>query len=230
MSPFSSYLQEIVYGGTDGIVTTFAVVAGFNGAIGGITNINLPILIVVLFGCANLFADGVSMALGNFLSVRANKDVYKVEKAKELHEIVNSPDMEKAETKHILISKGFSEKQALTLTAIYSKNKNYWLEFMMKDELKLPNPEDENPYLTGLATFLAFVSFGSIPLGAYLFPNLLGNRFLLSILSTFGALLILGLLRFKVTKEHPLRSIGEVVLLGSTSSLVAYFIGTLFRS
>src|SRR3990172_8446076 len=83
-TPFSIYLKEIVYGGTDGIITTFAVVAGFSGA--QIDGGYLPLVSVILFGLANLAADGVSMSLGNFLSIRSDKDLYRSEKEKEHYE------------------------------------------------------------------------------------------------------------------------------------------------
>ncbi len=82
----SEYLREIVYGGNDGIVTTFAVVAGFTGASAGEHIIDISVLAVLLFGMANLFADGVSMGLGNFLAIRSQKDIYKTQKDKELKE------------------------------------------------------------------------------------------------------------------------------------------------
>ena len=88
ISPFSTYLKEIVYGGNDGIVTTFAIVAGFAGAQTE-TPMAVPLTAVVLFGLANLFADAASMGLGNFLALRAEKDVYRREKERELHEIVD---------------------------------------------------------------------------------------------------------------------------------------------
>jgi vacuolar iron transporter family protein len=61
------FIQDIVYGGIDGIVTTFAVVSGATGAI-------LARHVVIILGLANLFADGVSMGIGNFLSQRAEQD------------------------------------------------------------------------------------------------------------------------------------------------------------
>lgn len=76
-SYFRKYLREIVYGGNDGIVTTFAVVAGFAGAQRDPTSSAIPIFSVLLFGLANLFADGLSMGLGSFLSLRAQQDVQK---------------------------------------------------------------------------------------------------------------------------------------------------------
>jgi VIT1/CCC1 family predicted Fe2+/Mn2+ transporter len=66
-----TYLKEIVYGGNDGIVTTFAIVAGFSGAQHDPATA-LPAFTVLLFGFSNLFSDGVSMALGNFLSNRSD--------------------------------------------------------------------------------------------------------------------------------------------------------------
>src|SRR3989338_7332916 len=93
ISTFSTYLKEIVYGGNDGIVTTFAVVAGFTGANTSLGS--LGYMTVLLFGLANLFADGTSMGLGNFLSTRSEHDRFHEEKNKELKEIHENPQMEK---------------------------------------------------------------------------------------------------------------------------------------
>lgn len=228
LSPFSSYLREIVYGGSDGIVTTFAVVAGFAGAGGGL-NTHLPVLTVLLFGLANLFADATSMALGNFLSVRADQDVYRQNKRKERREIRQNPRMEWLETVHILKEKGYSDEDAKAIANLYRKNEGYWLDFMMSQELEMTNAEKENPLITSLVTALSFITFGLVPLIPYIFFRELPQLFSLSILFTFGALFLLGMLRLKVTKVHPLRSIGEIVLLGGVSAVIAYLVGSLFR-
>lgn len=228
LSPFSAYLKEIVYGGNDGIVTTFAVVAGFTGAQG--QNIgSLPIIVVLLFGFANLFADGVSMALGNFLSSRSEQDVYRDAKRREDREIHINPRSEKEESMEILIRKGFSEKQAHQLVDIYSTNKKYWLEFMMNQELELPSPEKDNPTRMAIATFVSFIIFGMIPLLPYIFFRDNNNVFLHSVAATLTSLLILGFLRWKVTGHKWVRTIGETLLLGGTAATVAYIVGTLFR-
>ena len=60
------YLRDVVYGGIDGVITTFAVVAGVRGG-------ELAAGVAVVIGAANLFADGLSMAVGNFLSIRSNE-------------------------------------------------------------------------------------------------------------------------------------------------------------
>ncbi len=225
-SAVSEYLKEIVYGGTDGIVTTFAVVAGFTGAQ---STTVLPVYMVLLFGFANLFADGLSMGIGNFLSLRSEQDLYRKERDKEKNEIINNPEDEKAETIAILKSRGFNDRQAEQLTEIYSKNEHYWTEFMMKYELEMQNPFEENPWLTGLATLTSFITFGLIPLVPYLLLPPAAERFTLSIVFTLLALITLGIVRWRLTSETVLRSVGQIVFMGSIAAAVAYFIGTFFR-
>ncbi|SVD33554.1 uncharacterized protein METZ01_LOCUS386408, partial [marine metagenome] len=98
ISAFATYIKEIVYGGTDGIITTFAVVSGFSGANLGNQALNFSILTVLIFGLANLIADGASMGLGNFLSLRSEKKVYDDFYDKELHETKVSLEYEIEET------------------------------------------------------------------------------------------------------------------------------------
>ena len=227
-SPFSEYLKEIVYGGNDGIVTTFAVVAGFAGAQGSNT-VEIGVLAVLLFGLANLFADGASMGLGNFLATRSDQDLYRQEKLKEEREIEENPVMEMAETQRLLLDRGFSEADAKQLVKIYATNKDYWADFMMKYELGMEDVSADNPILTGLATFVSFIIFGFIPLFPYvLFPES-SNTFTLATAFTAGALVLLGVLRWRVTKEKMWRSIGEIILVGGVSASIAYFVGTFFR-
>lgn len=227
-SPFSEYLKEIVYGGNDGIVTTFAVVAGFAGAQGSNT-VEIGVLAVLLFGLANLFADGASMGLGNFLAIRSEQDRYTKERKKEEHEIVHSTEMEKAETRQLLEDRGFSTEDADHLVAIYAKNPSYWADFMMRYELEMEDLTEENPALTATATFLSFIIFGFIPLIPYVFLSTVGDTFVLAAVFTGIALTLLGVLRWFITRESLVRSVGEIVLIGGVSAAIAYLVGTFFR-
>ena len=172
MLPIAKYLREIVYGGNDGIVTTFAVVAGFSGArMGDATLTPIAIGTVLLFGFANLLADGLSMSLGNFLSIRAQED---------LHPHANT------DIRHTIV--------------------------------------------TSIATFVSFVTFGIIPLFPFLFyTSATAPLLLTSSLSTIGALILLGLLRWKATNRHPVRSVLEVATVGSIAASAAFIVGTFFR-
>lgn len=225
----SDFLREIVYGGNDGIVTTFAVVAGFNGASLGNDVLEYSIATVMLFGLSSLFADASSMGLGNFLSIRAERDVYRNIKAQEQKELRENPEEKRLMIKQTLISEeGFSEQDAETISQSHIKNEAYALDFIMEHVEGLANPEDVNPYATGFATFLAFNVFGFITLIPYIFTDDVELAFALSGLFTFFALTLLGLLRWYVTRVNVFRSVGEIVVLGGVSAVVAFTVGTFF--
>ncbi len=220
------YLENIVYGGMDGIITTFAVVAGFTGA-AGVIDSSLSYSIVLLFGLANLLADGFSMGLGNFLSLRAERDVYLKNKKIEEREINENPEGEALETKQILMGKGYNEEDAEAMVELYKKNKKFWVSFMMDYELEMANSENNKPFLNGLITFIAFSVFGIIPISPYFFKP--DNAFFIAVLSTSFALILLGLLRWKITKIDFLRSVLETFIVGGVAAIVAYFVGTFFE-
>ena len=160
------YLKQIVYGGNDGIVTTFAVVAGFAGfgaegtaVVGGIA--------VLLFGLANLFADATAMGLGEFLSSRSEQDVYRATRAKELHEVKEKPDFERAEAEEILAGHGVGPEDARTMAEVMSRNPEFMADFMMQYEIGMADPTGDAPAARGIMTFLSFVTFGALPLAPY---------------------------------------------------------------
>ncbi len=228
MNRLSAYLREIVYGGNDGIITTFAVVAGFTGAeMGGNELLQLSFLTVILFGTANLFADAVSMGLGNFLSIRSEKDVYRIEKEAQLTRLREAPETKLKETTEILLKKGFTPADAKSLAESYSKNESYWLEWMMNNGLELPNPEGTNPIFTGMATFLSFLVFGAIPLLPFIFSDEGDSYtvFIISSLFTTLALFALGIFKWRLIGGNAIRVIGEIVLVGGIAAVIAYFVG-----
>jgi VIT1/CCC1 family predicted Fe2+/Mn2+ transporter len=208
-------------------------VAGFSGAaLSNETTTQLSFMVVLLFGLANLFADGVSMGLGNFLSVRAEQSQYRIARCKEEVESKQNGDAEEAETVTILVSKGFSEVDARTLAVIYRKNPSYWLDFMMSHELEMPDSRNENAFYNGFATFASFTFFGIIPLLPFIFMGSFDPQtvFWYSAGGAFIALLLLGILKWKIIgSSHPVRTILEVVIVGSVAASVAFFVGTLFE-
>ncbi|MEL6998140.1 MAG: VIT1/CCC1 transporter family protein [Pseudomonadota bacterium] len=223
----AAFLKEIVYGGNDGIVTTFAVVAGFAGA-GAEGAAAVGTIAVLLFGLANLLADATAMGLGAFLSSRSERDVYMSNRTKELHEIEHNADFERAETIDILKERGVSDVDANAFADLYQRNPELMADFMMQYELGMSDPREDNPAMNGLATFISFIIFGSIPLIPYFLAEPSVEIFYASVGSTALALVMLGLLRWYVTRENLVRSVGETVLVGGTCAIIAYAVGMAF--
>src|SRR3990172_1647799 len=143
------YIGDMVYGGLDGIVTTFAVVSGVAGA-------NLGANIVLILGLANLFADGFSMAVGSYLSTKSEQEYYNREKERESWEVEHFPEGEKAELYELFHKQGYSEEDAHKLVEIKSKNNKLWVNAMMLEELGMLE-DTRNPVYNALATLVSFV-------------------------------------------------------------------------
>jgi vacuolar iron transporter family protein len=215
------YIHNIVYGGNDGIITTFAVVAGTVGAA-------LPSYIVVILGLANLLADGVSMAVGAYLSLKSEADQYKRLRKEELNEIDTHPAMEREEICEFFRKKGLSEKNVETVVSIITSDKNMWADTMMVEEHGLIKDTSEKPMMHGWITFVSFVAFGAIPLIPYIFPST-ASSFTVASVATAIAMLCLGILRSYVTRERLIRGALEVVGLGFITAVIAYGIGAALR-
>lgn len=220
------YLKQIVFGGNDGIVTTFAIVAGFAGAQAeGVGRIGA--LAVLVFGLANLFADAVSMGLGEFLSLRSQHDLYRARRQGELREAARDPGQERTELFEILRQRGLPPGEADSAASMLARHPRLMVDLMMTYEFGMTDPEGENPMLSGLTTFLSFVLFGSVPLMPYFLLPPDARTFVLSTAATGLALVGLGLLRWNATGERPFRCVFETVLVGTTCALVAFAVGWL---
>ena len=214
------YLKSLVYGGIDGVVTTFAIVAGVLGA-------NLDLLIVLILGFANLIADGLSMAIGDFLSTRSEIEFANSERARELWEVRNFPQQEKDELIDIYVGKGMSIKDATEMVEILSKHEKSWIDTMMATELNIPE-SDESPITNGITTFLSFVVFGFLPLGAYVLAEIFGviqKPFIFAAVLTAITLFVLGAVKARMVGINYIRSGFEMLFVGGIATAAAYAIG-----
>lgn len=218
-----TFIREIVYGGNDGIVTTFAVVAGTVGA-------DLPSSIVIVLGLANLLADGLSMATGAFLSERSDQAQWKRIRGEEAKEIAEKPEMERAEVREYFASLGFANADLDRTVEVVTSDKERWLDVMMVAEHGYAGNENSKPLMDAMMTFVSFVLFGSIPLLPYIFSIDEASRFSTAIAGTFVALVLLGFARSYVTREKLYKGPLEIVFVGALGAVVAYAIGMLFRS
>lgn len=218
------FLKQITYGGNDGIVTTFAIVAGFAGAASeGVAQIGA--VAVLVFGLANLLADGVSMGLGEFLSTRSAHDLYRARRSHELQEIEQNPAQERLEMRTILAQRGLNDADAEAATEIFARNPDMMADLMMTYEFGMMDPAEDNPAVNGFATFLSFLVFGAVPLLPYFLFDPTAQTFNLSVMASGLALLGLGLLRWNATGEHIARCVGETLAVGSICGAVAFMVG-----
>ena len=220
------YIGGMVYGGLDGIVTTFAVVSGVAGA-------SLGLSIILILGLANLLADGLSMAAGAYLSLKSEREYYDRERKREVWEVENYPEGEEAEMLALYRAQGYSEEDAATLVEIKSKNREGWVDEMMVHELGLL-PDDRKPILSAVATFSAFLVAGSVPLLVYLLglgvPIAPDTAFSVAVVLSGVALFALGAAKVLITERNWLRSGLEMLVVGGVAAGVAYLVGYLLAS
>ena len=216
-----TYIGEFVYGGIDGAITTFAVVAGAAGAEAGI-------YWVLIFGFANLIADGFSMSVGNYFSTKAERDNFEKHKAVEYWEIDNLREREVEEIREIYEAKGFKGALLEQVVSVITSNKDVWVDTMMKEELEMTK-DSRTPVQTAVATFISFNVIGVIPLLSYLFAAIFSmaenKLFLLSCIATGLALALVGYLKSIVTEKHWVVGIAETMALGGLAAFLAYFVG-----
>jgi VIT1/CCC1 family predicted Fe2+/Mn2+ transporter len=220
-----NYLREFVYGGIDGAVTTFAVVAGAVGA-------DLDASIIIILGFANLLADGFSMSVGAYLSAKSEKENYNKHRNIEYWEVENIPDKERQEIVEIYQAKGFEGELLEKVVDVIVSDKERWVNEMMKDELNMME-DSKSPFKIGLATLASFILIGLIPLIVYVYDLIWKtdiDLFFWTSLFTGLAFLVVGWLKSFVNQTNTLKSISETLLLGFLAALVAYFVGDFLES
>jgi vacuolar iron transporter family protein len=224
-SSSGTYISDFVFAGLDGTVTTFAVVSGVEGA-------SLSASIVLILGFANLLADGFSMAVGNYMSLKSTHEY--VQKAKRIEEshIDKEPEIEKHEIREIFKEKGFKGKQLDEAVDIITSDRRIWIDTMMKDELGIIE-EQKLPLKGAVVTFFAFNMIGIIPLLAYLFSHFFGSinsqTFPISIVLTSCALFIVGSIKGKILETNWIISGVGTLFMGGAAAAIAYLVGHLLK-
>lgn len=221
-----NYIKSLVYGGMDGIITTFAIVAGVVGA-------SLSTGAILILGVANLLADGFSMAIGDYISTKAEKDYEKSERKREAWEVKNYPEGEKLELIRVYMDKGLSEDDSKKIVDIISKNEEAWVDIMMVEELGIV-PNDESPIKNALVTFASFIVFGAIPVLGYVLgiriEFIRNNVFVFDCILTGITIFILGAVKAKITEENWIKAGLETLFIGGAAAGIAYTVGIILSA
>lgn len=218
------YLGEFVYGGMDGCVTTFAVVAGSVGA-------GLDSSVIIILGFANLLADGFAMSVGAYLSAKTQKDSFDKHRTQAAKNMESVHEVEKQEIRRIYSEKGFEGTLLNQVVEVITRDKDRWIDVKMKEGLLMSRPV-KSPLWIGGITYISFILIGLIPLVVfvldYLDPMEM-NLFITSSILTAIGFLIIGWLKAHVNQTRILKGISETVGLGAIAAVVAYFVGDLLE-
>lgn len=221
----NEYIGEFVYGGIDGCVTTFAVVAGAFGA-------GMNSAVIIILGFANLIADGFAMSVGAYLSAKSNQQNYLKHKKTEYWEIENLREVEIQEVVDIYQSKGFEEPLLSQVVEVITRDKDRWVDEMMKYELGMME-DPKSPVKTGLFTFMAFQLVGFIPLLVYVIDSIAPlsiNLFLSSCILTGIGFLLIGYMKSYVTNTSHAKGMIETLVLGALAASIAYLVGNILEN
>lgn len=210
-----NYLQDWVLGGIDGAVTTFAIVAGSLGA-------SLSAKVILILGFANLLADGLSMAAGNYLGTKAdNDDNDRLRQIEEEH-IANYPDGEREEIRQIYIAKGFSGEALDEAVSIITQDREVWIATMLAEEYGVGGKR-RSAGKAAAATFVGFLICGLVPL----IPFLLGlpNAGWVALGMTAVTFAAIGMGKSRWSLSPWWQSCLETLGIGLSAAIVAFGIG-----
>ncbi|KPA21320.1 VIT family protein [Shimia sp. SK013] len=217
--PGRGLLRDVVYGGIDGSVTTFAIVAGVAGA-------GLSPVIIVALGIANVLADGFSMAAGNFLGTKAELDDAKRLRSVEKRHLKEWPEGERREIREILRLKGLEGEVLEAATDAIAANEEAAVQLMLEGEYGLAGV-DPRPQRAAMATFLAFLVAGMVPLLPFIFG--VPDAFRWSAVMTCVTFFAIGTMKAKWSLEPWWKSGLETLAIGGVAAAIAYGVGSLFN-
>jgi VIT1/CCC1 family predicted Fe2+/Mn2+ transporter len=216
----SEMVRDIVIGMSDGLTVPFALAAGISGA-GASTHI------VVIAGLAEIAAGSIAMGLGGYLAARTDMEHYETERKREIEETERVPDREKAEVADVFRAYGLSEKDLTPVVNILSGNQKNWVDFMMRFELGLEQPDPGRARRSALTIGLSYIAGGLIPLTPYILISSLTSALWVSVGTTLLALFLFGFFKGKFTGLAPLRSGFQTVLVGGLAAAVAFLLARL---
>jgi vacuolar iron transporter family protein len=213
-------VRDIVIGMSDGLTVPFALAAGISGA-GAATKI------VVLAGLTEIAAGSIAMGLGGYLAARTDFEHYITEKQRENWEIDHLTDAEKEEVAQVFRNYGMNEAQVHPIVQTISKNRERWIDFMMKFELGLEKPDPKRAQISALTIGLSYIVGGFIPLSPYMLIQYLHTALLVSVIVTLVALFLFGYIKGRFTGTKPLRNGLQTVVVGGLAAGAAFLLARL---
>jgi VIT1/CCC1 family predicted Fe2+/Mn2+ transporter len=217
----SEAVRDVVIGMSDGLTVPFALAAGISGAVAATG-------LVVTAGMAEIAAGSIAMGLGGYLAARSDAEHYQSERRREHDEVRNQTHAEEAEVLEALANYGVSETEAAPVVAALRRDPDKWVDFMMRFELGLEEPDPKTALASALRIGGSYVVGGLIPLAPYFFFKKASPALLLSVVGTLFALTIFGYVKGRFTGVSAIKSALQTVGIGGVAATVAFLLARLF--
>jgi vacuolar iron transporter family protein len=219
----SDMLTDIVIGMSDGLTVPFALAAGISGAVAVGTGTGL----IIVAGIAEIAAGSIAMGLGGYLAGKTEQDHYNSELKREYDEVERVPQKEKEEVKDFFEHLGLSEEVQNKAVEEMTRDKDKWVDFMMKYELGLDKPDPKRAHKSALNIGLSYIVGGIIPLCPYFFTDDPINGLKISAVVTLICLFVFGFLKSKFTGVNPWFGAMRVMLIGAAAASAAFGVAKL---
>ena len=219
----SVYITDIVIGMSDGLTVPFALAAGLSGTV-------QSNLVIITAGIAEIVAGSIAMGLGGYLAGKTEQEHFQAELKREYEEVEKIPENEKEEVKIVFAQYGLNEHIQNIIVDELAKDKDKWVDFMMRNELGLVKPEANRARNSATTIGISYIIGGLIPLSAYFFSQTPKQGLVISALLTIICLFIFGYFKSKITGQPPLKGALKVTLIGITAATAAFLVAKLFNN
>jgi vacuolar iron transporter family protein len=209
------FVRDVVIGMSDGLTVPFALAAGLSGAV---QNTRL----IVIGGLAEIAAGSIAMGLGGYLAARGDAEHYEQEREREYREIKEIPEEEKNEVSKVFDAYGITREQSFPIVEALSDRPDAWVDFMMRYELGLEEPDPARARNSAATIAAAYIAGGFIPLTPYITMVNVSQALIVSACVTLAALGIFGFLKGRYTGTGPLRSAGQTMIIGGLAAAAAF--------
>jgi VIT1/CCC1 family predicted Fe2+/Mn2+ transporter len=211
----SEVVRDIVIGMSDGLTVPFALAAGLSGAVQTSS-------VIITAGLAEVAAGAIAMGLGGYLAARTDAEHFVSERAREELETREKPEAEAAEVADILRTYGLGEEMVWPVVNSIRADTKRWIDFMMRFELGLEEPDPQRAGKSALTIALSYVAGGLVPLAPYFVFRSVHQALISSVVVTLIALLIFGYVKGKFTTARPFRSAWQTVVVGGLAAAAAF--------
>ncbi|MDP4213793.1 MAG: VIT1/CCC1 transporter family protein [Bacteroidota bacterium] len=216
-------LRDVVIGMSDGLTVPFALAAGLSGAVSS-TNL------IIIAGLAEIAAGSIAMGLGGYLAGKTETDHYNSELKREYEEVETVPEMEKQELRTFFSSLGLSSVVQEQAVEEVSKDKEKWVELMMKYELGLEKPDPLRAKKSAFNIGFSYVIGGLIPLSPYFFVSNGIQGLKISTVITLICLFVFGYFKSKLTGVNRWEGAVRVMIIGAIAAGCAFAIARLIQT